>query len=77
MRKLSILFISAFLAVANVTNAYNINLEPTDPDAAADDGLLVWTSYRQPFNGSGTANDPYTIENAAQLAQLVYDVRNG
>ena len=77
MRKLSILFMSAFLAVADVTNAYNINLEVTAPDAAADDGLLVWTSYRQPFNGSGTADDPYTIENAAQLAQLAYDVRNG
>ncbi len=51
--------------------------EPTDPDAPVDDNLLVWTSYRRHFNGKGTTDDPYTIENAAQLAQLAYDVRNG
>ena len=50
--------------------------EPTDPDVAVDDDLLVWTSYRRHFHGSGTADDPYTIENAAQLAQLAYDVNN-
>ena len=51
--------------------------EPSDPDVAVDDDPLVWTSYRRHFNGSGTADDPYTIENAAQLAQLAYDVNKG
>ena len=51
--------------------------EPANPDAAVDDNLLAWTSYRRHFNGKGTAENPFTIENAAQLAQLAYDVRNG